>query len=750
MANPFKQKVPALKPTRVNYDLSHSNHSTYQMGKLYPVLCQEVIPGDKFNIETTFGLRFMPLLFPVQSRMRADIHFFYVRNRNLWKDWPDFIGATKEGLIPPYIQTTDADMFRTGSLADHLGVPTTLAGLEQSVFMSLMTSEMPRYSNRPIPSHLKTGQIAPGNLLNPLVSNAASGVVPLMMPTDQSLKSCFGSSSLGYNQVIAGTFQQNCDGTVKSLFNTVLNPIYFKTSNDAKIYLNNTSDKSTKINYIFLYLSKKDKIEYSTLSAVFANSSGIGGSIIPMTIRLLTKKGGEQTLADIINDSYEKGYYVWLQFGTQNSKVGADQPGHENYTNIATSVTISPIETTNVIDANYVATPYMGANPAIKLSALPFRAYESIFNGFYRNQQNDPFKIGNTIEYNKFITNNNGGADTTKYDFFHRYYEQDHLTTAVPSPQQGVAPLVGARAINHGQTYQLKVDGDSGPETFHVRAEDTGDITAINLYSEDANDDMVKTLNEAISFGISINDFRNVNSLQRWLEKNVQRGFRYKDQIMSHFGVEVSYSAMDMPEFLGGVTENITVNQISQTVQTNSGVLGAYAGQAAAIGASKHSINRYFDEHGFIIAIMSISPIPSYSQLLPKHFTKFSHLDYYFPEFQHIGMQPITYRDVTPLQAFNEGKSLETVFGYQRPHWDYLSTYDRVHGQFRTTLRDFLVNRVFGKSPELGSDFLSIKPQDVNNIFAVQSPGEDTILGQIHFKINAKRPISNYLGGRLE
>ena len=97
--NPFKQKPRVDKPNRNAFDLSHAVNFTAQFGKLYPILCQEVVPGDSFNIRANMGLRLMPLAFPVQSRMRADIHYFYVRNRNLWKDWTDFIGATKDNPI---------------------------------------------------------------------------------------------------------------------------------------------------------------------------------------------------------------------------------------------------------------------------------------------------------------------------------------------------------------------------------------------------------------------------------------------------------------------------------------------------------------------------------------------------------------------------------------------------------------------------------------------------------------------------
>ena len=128
MPNPFgKNGGPVNSVPRNTFDLSFQTNGTYQFGGLYPVLCKEVIPGDSFKIDTTFGLRFMPTAFPLQTRMRADIHFFYVRTRNLWKDWADFYGKTKQNLSFPVLKQPK-NFYSTGSLADFLGLPTSLDG----------------------------------------------------------------------------------------------------------------------------------------------------------------------------------------------------------------------------------------------------------------------------------------------------------------------------------------------------------------------------------------------------------------------------------------------------------------------------------------------------------------------------------------------------------------------------------------------------------------------------------------------
>ena len=104
MANIFTKTNDYVEsPNRNVFDGSFANNLTLKMGDLVPVFCKEVLPGDAFKIDATFGLRFMPMVFPVQTRLKANLHFFYVRNRTLWKDWSDFIGKTKE-VISPYLQ----------------------------------------------------------------------------------------------------------------------------------------------------------------------------------------------------------------------------------------------------------------------------------------------------------------------------------------------------------------------------------------------------------------------------------------------------------------------------------------------------------------------------------------------------------------------------------------------------------------------------------------------------------------------
>ncbi|UPW41726.1 major capsid protein [Peromfec virus RodF8_9] len=396
-------------------------------------------------------------------------------------------------------------------------------------------------------------------------------------------------------------------------------------------------------------------------------------------------------------------------------------------------------------------------NGKIPLNALPFRAYEQIYNAFFRDERNNPMLINNKPYYDKYLQSTDGGADANTYSIHQRNWEQDFLTTALPSPQQGDAPLVGISATGvmtlsdeDGNVYQAMAqtadDNDTIIGASFIQTNQDGSAIPQNV---------ARSLVSYATSGISINDFRNVNALQRYLETNLRRGLKYRDLVAARWGVNISYSEMNMPEFIGGMTEyinSVQVNQQSET--TDSEPLGSYAGQLYCQGKQKHKIRHFCDEAGFIIGVISVVPVPVYSQLLPKIFTKFDQLDFFNPEFGHIGMQPIPMKEVAPLQVALNNGNLDETFGYQRAWYDYLGRVDEVHGQFRSSLRDFVMYRTFDGIPRLSTDFLLVDNTPLDNVFSVQRDADgnsvDKILGQIYVDCVTRRPIPRYGIPKLE
>lgn len=117
-------KTPRVPLNR--FDLSFDRIGTYKMGKLYPIICKEMLPGDRFRVRTDSLVRTMPLSSPAFGRLRMYIHYFFVPNRLVWDNWEDFITGGESGEdthVPPYIQWSDlvGGDFQARSKSDSTG-----------------------------------------------------------------------------------------------------------------------------------------------------------------------------------------------------------------------------------------------------------------------------------------------------------------------------------------------------------------------------------------------------------------------------------------------------------------------------------------------------------------------------------------------------------------------------------------------------------------------------------------------------
>lgn len=708
MANVFKaqQKVNE-HPNRNNFDLSFQNHLTMKFGTLYPVFCKEVVPGDSFRIETAFGLRFMPLVFPVQSRMRAHMHFFYVRNKNLWKNWQDWLSGLKDPNTHPhpYISGLNQSKFATSSIYDYLGVPTSLVSNDEIISFNLVGENATQ-----VLKYRLSGDILPEVDFTSIATPVTSPV------TGNSF--CYVSELTEFSTV-HDDYSENYGKFLVYGFSERLLQLLFANGGNFKLSFLDGDGK-------FLYLNDRAFVPFNFIGLSPDNY----GFIID-----------DSSVTDIVNGGELIRMVISFNSDNRDPYVGS-----------------SPVSLFNLVSSQGGFTQYPDSGLSVygdgsnqlKLNALPYRAYESVYNAFYRNTQNDPFVKDGEKVYNEYITNNGDGADDTDYHLFQRNYEMDFLTSSLPSPQQGVAPLVGMTALG-----DITIEDENGITTAHAEVDDSGTISKVVLTSPAASVDHARTAMNIASVGMNINDFRGTNALQRWLETNIRKGYRYIDFITGHFGKSPEYRELDMPEFIGGFSRDVNVGQITQTVDTygmsgydSGSPLGSFAGQASVLGSSEHSVSHYCDDYGFIMGILCVTPEPAYSQLLPKMYLKERPLDYYFPEFSQLGMQPVTYEEVMPLQSAvdslsDASKRLTDTFGYQRPNYDLVANVDEVHGNFRGNLRNMVINRIFSHRPELGHEFLAIEPSEVNDIFAYTEDTQDNdpIIGQIVFKVHAKRPI---------
>lgn len=390
----------------------------------------------------------------------------------------------------------------------------------------------------------------------------------------------------------------------------------------------------------------------------------------------------------------------------------------------------------------------------IKVSALPFRAYNLIYNEFYRDQNlTDPITVSL-----------DGGDQTPTIEFMRlkrRAWEKDYFTSALPWLQRGPevsVPVQGAggsldviydnpskqpaqgwvdaqgRDFTNGKAYDIQLAAAGSTQFTQMVAVDGG---VNNRAPElDPNGTLKVNVDE---MGININDLRTSNALQRWFERNARGGSRYIEQILSHFGVRSSDARLQRPQFLGGGRMPISVSEVLQTSATDETSPQAnMAGHGISAGIN-NGFKHYFEEHGYIIGIMSITPRTGYQQGIPRDFTKFDNMDFYFPEFAHLSEQEIKNQElfVSDDEAYNNG-----TFGYTPRYAEYKYHPSEAHGDFRGNLSFWHLNRIFEDRPNLNTTFVECNPS--NRIFATSETADDKFWVQMYQDVRALRLMPKY------
>ncbi len=119
-------KAMGNRPKYNTFDLSHDKRMTMQMGKVIPVMAMDVLPGDKFTIETSHLTRFLPLVAPVMHNVKVKVRYFFSPNRLVWPNWEDFITGPESvtDTTEPVHPTLPVTAVKS-SLPDYMGISTS-------------------------------------------------------------------------------------------------------------------------------------------------------------------------------------------------------------------------------------------------------------------------------------------------------------------------------------------------------------------------------------------------------------------------------------------------------------------------------------------------------------------------------------------------------------------------------------------------------------------------------------------------
>ena len=380
-----------------------------------------------------------------------------------------------------------------------------------------------------------------------------------------------------------------------------------------------------------------------------------------------------------------------------------------------------------------------------QINCLPFRAYNRIWNDWFRDQNLQ----------NQVTQATGDGPDTGAwYTLLLRNKRADYFTSALPWPLKGgvdvTLPLAGNAKV-------ATTGADNSPVTVHSTvgggnrrmdlAATPGPILldiAGGWPSPEAN--LYADLSTAT--GATINALRLAFTTQALLERDARSGTRYTELLRAHFGIMPEDARLQRPEYIGGGSTRFNTQAIPQTSATGltggTSALGSLG--AAAVANDQHSFSYSATEHGYILGLVNVRADLTYQQGMHRMWSRSTRYDFYWPAFANLGEQAIRNEEI-----YVNGDANDTAtFGYQERWAEYRHRPSRISGLFRSTaagnIDEWHLSEQFGTRPALNSAFI----QDAaylrleRAIAAGPSANNMQILFDSVFKIKSTRPLPMY------
>ena len=327
-----------------------------------------------------------------------------------------------------------------------------------------------------------------------------------------------------------------------------------------------------------------------------------------------------------------------------------------------------------------------------KVLVNPFRllAYQKIYSDFYKR---DDYEGTDPLNFNlddfDGSTPISGNVDAKRLlnmlRLRYRWLPKDYFTGVVPSELFNVGNLDPNKLLPETR---LKFDDYNLDDIFRVSADGSGVTLGAGT---DAGRNS--------SFGgVSTRSIRAAFAIEKMLRISRRAGAQdYISQISAHYGFDVPQGRGDKVDFIDGWSSNINISEVLTTATTQQGFTGQIAGKGLGSTELGKELHYTAKEHGVLMCITSVVPDTEYSSEGMNRFNlKFERGDYFQPELQDLGLQPVMSDELLfipqlknkqpkpPAAGSRTGSHrLPSILGYAPRYCEYKACYDELHGEFR-------------------------------------------------------------------
>lgn len=178
-------------------------------------------------------------------------------------------------------------------------------------------------------------------------------------------------------------------------------------------------------------------------------------------------------------------------------------------------------------------------------------------------------------------------------------------------------------------------------------------------------------------------NIRSAFAVEKLLEITRRAGKHYDAQTLAHFGVNVPSGIAGEVMYIGREESTINIADVVSTAGTDQAALGQVGGKG--YGLSGGNVNKFEAPcHGILMAIYSAEPEVDYSDFgLNKLHTLINRADWFTPEYDDLGMQPLFKYQTIPSEKSDIGEnSIEnaSIYGWQYRYMELKAKYNITRG----------------------------------------------------------------------
>lgn len=668
------------KSKRAFFDMSHQVNTTLSFGFVEPTMCLDVIPDTKLDVQAYTGVRLAPLPQPTTGKIKLKQFYSYVKTKEVFEAFENLQSQTSVSSSRGSYIPQGADNIHNFRL-----------------FLALLISQSARLDDI-----LSSGeQITTRDLAGQFFRLSFNSTLDIYGGSKTKVHNIWEDVMRAYNAENAPQAEQCLRAfgmTVKTNLAYIARQfaVKFGLLSDSNLYEN-------WLNWISFANYDADLAGYYNTNSVTFDPTGDVGATNSVYVDFLKQFAPADTYVfSKANTIDNADFYIELPqpMGISMYQRADDEDGVTERTDsdicnyIGVHLTPAGRRLFKIFNAIGLNFRY---NEIVELPKL-YAYYKSWF---------DIFNPGRNIQW----------KDTNAYKLIHSFYDSpsynqgnwySYLATGNTSLDvaSGYMSACNEFFVDLSQCfYTDKVDpitvATETPVLFTNEGDSHGGSNTLDLVSLYRNNESNVQF-VADGYGEGDDAFgglsvRFLQSLYNWVNKNTVIGQRVAQYMAEHFGVRIPQTS-----FIDKDSFDIDIFDSIATVNNEETALGEYAGvgKGRATG-EKHKFEA--PEHGYFFQFTVVVPVGGYSQTsVPAKVRRF---DWFQPQFDSLGMEPVSQSEVFGRTSFFDGKITNSTFGFRPRYFNFKYKMNLANGgfSFRSERGKFLgysLDRLFSE-PEL-------------------------------------------------